>query len=554
MNVIDSCWRTKPNWAANRRALADCAKGFGRDAMGGKYGATYVVTNPSDVPIYHKPGTLRYGVIQTKPLWIIFAKDMVITLKNELIMNSFKTIDGRGVKVEITYGPCITIQGVSHVIIHGISIHDCEPGKAGLARSTPMHVGHRRGSDGDAIDVFASSNVWIDHCFLARCSDGLIDVIHASTSITISNNYFSNHDKVMLFGHNDGNLEDKVKRVTVVFNHFGTGLVQRMPRWVRLGYAHVANNKYDAWQMYAIGGSANPTIFSEGNYFMPPNKPDAKQVTKREVKSGWKDWKRRSSKDKFVNGAYFVQPGWGSCAPLYSPSQSFTVAEGSMVPALTSGAAAAVFLVGQWVQTLAFATNLRVLALLPTLAAVEFVRLKIHTFLIAAVSPGASLDTTYFRVTVACCLCKKAATSSKIRWFLAFWQWNVGSFSSDFFIIIKWLGYAHVANNKYDAWQMYAIGGSANPTIFSEGNYFMAPNKPDAKQVTKREVKSGWKDWKWSSSKDKFVNGAYFVQSGWGSCAPLYSPSQSFTVAEGSMVPALTSDAGPLRCPINKPC
>ncbi|KAL2475682.1 putative pectate lyase 2 [Abeliophyllum distichum] len=328
MNIIDSCWRAKAKWAANRRSLADCAVGFGKNAIGGKNGATYVVTDPSDDPANPKPGTLRYGAIQTKPLWIIFAKNMVITLKNELMINSFKTIDGRGVKVEIAYGPCITIQYVSHVIIHGIGIHDCKPGKPGLVRNTPEHVGHRKGSDGDAIDIFGSSDIWIDHCFLARCADGLIDVIHASTAITISNNFFSQHDKVMLFGHDDNNVEDKVIKVTVVFNHFGPGLVQRMPR-VRLGYSHVANNRYDKWEMYAIGGSANPTIFSEGNYYMAPQSTDAKQITKREVKNGWKNWKWRSSKDKFVNGAYFVQSGWGSCAPGYTKSQAFPVADGS---------------------------------------------------------------------------------------------------------------------------------------------------------------------------------------------------------------------------------
>lgn len=198
LNLIDSCWRTKASWANNRQALADCAVGFGKDAMGGKYGKIYVVTSPADDPVNPKPGTLRYGVIQSQPLWIIFSKDMVITLKNELIMNSFKTIDGRGAKVEIANGPCITVQGVSHVIIHGISIHDCKPGKAGLVRSSLSHVGHRQGSDGDAISIFGSSHVWVDHCFLARCTDGLIDIIHASTSVTISNNYFSQHDKVSL--------------------------------------------------------------------------------------------------------------------------------------------------------------------------------------------------------------------------------------------------------------------------------------------------------------------------------------------------------------------
>lgn len=199
LNPIDSCWRTKSDWAENRKALADCAVGFGRAAMGGKYGSIYVVTDTNDDPVEPKPGTLRYGVVQAKPLWIIFANDMVITLKNELIMNSFKTIDGRGAKVEIAYGPCIKIQGVSHVIIHGISIHHCKPGKAGIVMSSVTHVGHRQASDGDGIDIFASSNVWIDHCYLASCADGLIDAIHASTSITISNNYFKDHDKVSKF-------------------------------------------------------------------------------------------------------------------------------------------------------------------------------------------------------------------------------------------------------------------------------------------------------------------------------------------------------------------
>ena len=100
---------------------------------------------------------------------------------------------------------------------------------------------------------------------------------------------------------------------------------------------------------------------------------------------------------------------------------------------------------------------------------------------------------------------------------------------------------------------MYAIGGSANPTIFSEGNYFLAPDNPANKQVTKREA-SNWQNWRWQSSNDVFMNGAYFVPSGYGSCAPLYTRAQSFVAAPGYMVPALTSDAGPLRCLVGKQC
>jgi len=36
--------------------------------------------------------------------------------------------------------------------------------------------------------------------------------------------------QVMLLGHKDGLAEDQIMKVTVAFNHFGSNLVQRMPR------------------------------------------------------------------------------------------------------------------------------------------------------------------------------------------------------------------------------------------------------------------------------------------------------------------------------------
>ncbi|KAH9304050.1 hypothetical protein KI387_008454, partial [Taxus chinensis] len=75
---------------------------------------------------------------------------------------------------------------------------------------------------------------------------------------------------VMLLGHSDDYTADKDMRVTVAFNHFGPGLLERMPR-CRHGYVHVANNNYEPWGIYAIGGSAEPMIRSEGNRFVAPN-------------------------------------------------------------------------------------------------------------------------------------------------------------------------------------------------------------------------------------------------------------------------------------------
>lgn len=40
-----------------------------------------------------------------------------------------------------------------------------------------------------------------------------------------------------------------------------------------------------------------------------------------------------------------------------------------------------------------------------------------------------------------------------------------------------------MVNNDYTHWQHYAIGGSSSPTIFSQGNRFLAPNDEDHKEV-----------------------------------------------------------------------
>ncbi|CAJ1940794.1 unnamed protein product [Sphenostylis stenocarpa] len=68
---------------------------------------------------------------------------------------------------------------------------------------------------------------------------------------------------------------------------------------------------------------------------------------------------------------------------------------------------------------------------------------------------------------------------------------------------------------------MYVIGGSANPTILSEGNFYVAPNDPSAKQV---EI---------VAPNDPTI----------GSCAPNYSPSQSLSAAPAYMIPAITLNA-----------
>ncbi len=111
-----------------------------------------------------------------------------------------------------------------------------------------------------------------------------------------------------------------------------------------------------------------------------------------------------------------------------------------------------------------------------------------------------------------------------------------------------------MVNNYYSQWEMYAVGGSENPTINSEGNYYAAPNNPFFKQVTKRisdggpsQLDKNSMSWNWRSVGDIFDNGAYFVNSGAPvSDGALYAKATSFSARPATMVSVMTNDAGPL--------
>lgn len=81
----------------------------------------------------------------------------------------------------------------------------------------------------------------------------------------------------------------------------------------------------------------------------------------------------------------------------------------------------------------------------------------------------------------------------KSRFFVVYDHWLINAYL--FANMYNWLkmdlllkcrcrhGYFHVVNNDYTHWEMYAIGGSAAPTINSQGNRFLAPNDDSSKEV-----------------------------------------------------------------------
>lgn len=103
-------------------------------------------------------------------------------------------------------------------------------------------------SVGDALGIQEASKVWVDHIDLSSDRDhdkdyydGLLDITHGSTFVSITNSYLHDHFKGSLVGHSDSNeAEDKKITVTYALNKF-SNLNSRMPSF-RFGTGHLFNN------------------------------------------------------------------------------------------------------------------------------------------------------------------------------------------------------------------------------------------------------------------------------------------------------------------------
>jgi len=104
---------------------------------------------------------------------------------------------------------------------------------------------------GDAIGIQASSQVWVDHADLSSDRDhdkdyydGLLDVTHGCTGVSITNSKLYNHWKASLVGHSDSNgAEDTPITVTYAGNYW-SNLNSRTPSF-RFGHGHIFNNYFE---------------------------------------------------------------------------------------------------------------------------------------------------------------------------------------------------------------------------------------------------------------------------------------------------------------------
>ena len=143
-----------------------------------------------------------------------------------------------------------------------------------------------RNSKPDCITINTTSSgfthhIWVDHCTFSdspeidpngKNHDGLLDISHRSSFITISWNHFYNHRKTCLLGFTDGNSEEMGQLKTTYHHNWFEGTFSRHPR-VRHTECHVYNNYYNGSKGnpygidYGIASTDGAKVLVEGSYF-----------------------------------------------------------------------------------------------------------------------------------------------------------------------------------------------------------------------------------------------------------------------------------------------
>ncbi|XPT04684.1 Pectate lyase [Ascochyta lentis] len=214
---------------------------------GGKGGTTVTVASLAEL-------TAAVGKKTDTTAKIIYIKG-AITGSAKINIGSNKSIVGLDSSASLT-GVGLFIDNSKNVIVQNLKISKV------LA------------TNGDAIGIQASTNVWVDHVDVSSdidhgkdYYDGLIDVTHASEWVTVSNSYIHDHYKASLVGHSDSNgAQDKGHLHVTYANNYWNNISSRTPS-VRFGTAHIFNSYYDGIFTNGIDTREGAQILVESTVF-----------------------------------------------------------------------------------------------------------------------------------------------------------------------------------------------------------------------------------------------------------------------------------------------
>ena len=208
---------------------------------GGSGGVTVTVTNETDLRTYAQA---------TSPY--IVRVSGVIELSSTLQVASDRTLEGVDADSTID-GEIMVGSGKANVIIRNLNI-----------------TNDRTVGTGDGVRLYGCSAVWIDHCTLYDCDDGMVDNSSNTDYITVSWCKFyytrdNGHNFVNLIGASDTDTGNY--RITFHHNWWGALCRQRMPA-DRFGQVHMYNNYFNcAGNGYCSNARLSAQILSENNYY-----------------------------------------------------------------------------------------------------------------------------------------------------------------------------------------------------------------------------------------------------------------------------------------------
>jgi pectate lyase len=190
-------------------------------------------------------------------------------------VSSDTTIIGVGLGAEIVGGG-LRLPEVSNVVIRNLTFRDSYiPGD---------WDGKSEDNDNDGVRIDTSDHVWIDHCEFTRLGDGAVDVRKDSTAVTLSWNYFHDHNKTVGVGWTDNLLTT----LTMHHNWF-SNVYQRNASIDNTKAAHLYNNLVEGIGLYGTmsRGAAEvvieQSVYAHGEDAVVAKDPESKVDAKDNV-------------------------------------------------------------------------------------------------------------------------------------------------------------------------------------------------------------------------------------------------------------------------------
>lgn len=200
-------------------------------------------------------------------------------VKDYISVGSNKTIIGAGNGITLNKLG-FDLNGQQNVIIRNLKITNCNP---------------------DALAFRNTHHVWVDHCDLSSCADGLLDYTLGSSYLSVSWTKFSNHDKVSICNSGTNHFEDNGKERATYHHCWFDNTTQRNPRF-GYGLGHVFNNYYTANSSYCVGYHTRAKVVVENSFFKNTHSPLNQMYSDDPVNANYADVLSRGNKFENVSG------------------------------------------------------------------------------------------------------------------------------------------------------------------------------------------------------------------------------------------------------------